>query len=70
MVTSIDELDWYSASYEGLGDLYEDLLERNASEKKSGAGQYFTPRPLIDCMVELIKPQAGELTQDPVAGTG
>jgi type I restriction enzyme M protein len=70
LVTSIDELDWYSAKEEGLGDLYEDLLERNASEKKSGAGQYFTPRPLIDCMVELIKPQAGELTQDPAAGTG
>jgi type I restriction enzyme M protein len=70
LVQSIDELDWYSAKEEGLGDLYEDLLERNASEKKSGAGQYFTPRPLIDCMVELIKPQPGELVQDPAAGTG
>ncbi|WP_341531829.1 N-6 DNA methylase (plasmid) [Nostoc sp. UHCC 0302] len=70
LVKSIDELDWYSAKEEGLGDLYEGLLERNASEKKSGAGQYFTPRPLIDCMVELIKPQAGELVQDPAAGTG
>lgn len=70
LVQSIDELDWYSAKEEGLGDLYEGLLEKNASEKKSGAGQYFTPRPLIDCMVELIKPQAGELVQDPAAGTG
>ncbi|MBW4513374.1 MAG: type I restriction-modification system subunit M [Scytonematopsis contorta HA4267-MV1] len=70
LVKSIDELDWYSAKEEGLGDLYEGLLEKNASEKKSGAGQYFTPRPLIDCMVELIKPQPGELTQDPAAGTG
>jgi type I restriction enzyme M protein len=70
LVKSIDELDWYSAKSEGLGDLYEGLLEKNASEKKSGAGQYFTPRPLIDCMVELIKPQAGELVQDPAAGTG
>jgi type I restriction enzyme M protein len=70
LVKSIDELDWYSAKEEGLGDLYEGLLEKNASEKKSGAGQYFTPRPLIDCMVELIKPQAGELVQDPAAGTG
>ena len=51
-------------------DLYEGLLEKNASEKKSGAGQYFTPRPLIDCMVALIKPQPGELIQDPAAGTG
>jgi type I restriction enzyme M protein len=47
LVTDIDKLDWYSAKEEGLGDLYEGLLEKNASEKKSGAGQYFTPRPLI-----------------------
>jgi len=70
LVQSIDELDWYSAKEEGLGDLYEGLLEKNASEKKSGAGQYFTPRPLIDCMVALIQPQPGERVQDPAAGTG
>ncbi|MBR8832119.1 MAG: Type I restriction enzyme EcoKI M protein (plasmid) [Chroococcopsis gigantea SAG 12.99] len=70
LVNSIDALDWYSAKEEGLGDLYEGLLEKNASEKKSGAGQYFTPRPLIDCMVSLMKPQPGELIQDPAAGTG
>jgi type I restriction enzyme M protein len=69
LVDSIDELDWYSAKTEGLGDLYEGLLEKNAGEKKSGAGQYFTPRPLIDSMVHLIQPQAGELIQDPAAGT-
>lgn len=70
LVTAINELDWYSARQEGLGDLYEGLLEKNASEKKSGAGQYFTPRPLIECMVSLMKPQPGELVQDPAAGTG
>lgn len=70
LVKDIDQLDWYSARQEGLGDMYEGLLERNANEKKSGAGQYFTPRPLIDCMVALIKPQAGELVQDPALGTG
>ncbi|OUC13583.1 MAG: SAM-dependent methyltransferase [Alkalinema sp. CACIAM 70d] len=70
LVQSLDELDWYSAKEEGLGDLYEGLLEKNASEKKSGAGQYFTPRPLIDCMVALMQPQPGELVQDPAAGTG
>ncbi len=53
-----------------MGKLYEGLLEKNAAEKKSGAGQYFTPRPLIQSIVSLVKPQAGEVIQDPAAGTG
>jgi len=69
LIKSIDSIDWYSAQRDGLGDLYEGLLEKNASETKSGAGQYFTPRPLIDCIVALINPQAGETVQDPAAGT-
>lgn len=69
LITSIDELDWYSAREEGLGNLYEGLLEKNANEKKSGAGQYFTPRPLIDVMTKLIKPQPGERCNDPACGT-
>lgn len=69
LTTTIDALDWFSAREEGLGELYEGLLEKNAAEKKSGAGQYFTPRPLIDCIVRLMKPQAGEVIQDPAAGT-
>ena len=70
LTSDIDQLDWFSAREEGLGKLYEGLLEKNAAEKKSGAGQYFTPRPLIDCMVRLMKPQPGEVIQDPAAGTG
>lgn len=70
IVENIDQLEWHDAKREGLGDLYEGLLERNANEKKSGAGQYFTPRPLIDSIVSLIKPKAGEVVQDPAAGTG
>jgi type I restriction enzyme M protein len=70
LTTAIDQLDWYSAREEGLGDLYEGLLEKNAAEKKSGAGQYFTPRPLIDCIVRLMQPHPGEVIQDPAAGTG
>lgn len=70
LTTAIGDLDWFSARDEGLGNLYEGLLEKNASDKKSGAGQYFTPRPLIDCIVRLMKPQPGEVVQDPAAGTG
>ena len=69
IITSIDGLDWYSAKEEGLGNLYEGLLEKNAGEKKSGAGQYFTPRVLIDIMVKLVDPQPGELCNDPACGT-
>lgn len=69
IITSIDALDWYSAKEEGLGNLYEGLLEKNANEKKSGAGQYFTPRVLIDVMTKLIAPQPGELCNDPACGT-
>jgi len=70
LTDAIDKLDWFSAREEGLGNLYEGLLEKNAAEKKSGAGQYFTPRPLIDCIVRLMQPQPGEIVQDPAAGTG
>ncbi|PEQ90729.1 SAM-dependent methyltransferase [Bacillus sp. AFS006103] len=69
IIKSIDALDWYNAKEEGLGNLYEGLLEKNAGEKKSGAGQYFTPRVLIDVMVQLIDPKIGEHCADPAAGT-
>ncbi len=69
IIKDIDALDWYSAKEEGLGDLYEGLLEKNANETKSGAGQYFTPRVLIDVMVELMDPKKGERCNDPAAGT-
>lgn len=70
LVSELDKLDWYSARQEGLGDLYEGLLEKNANEKKSGAGQYFTPRVLIDSMVAVMKPTLDDIIQDPAAGTG
>jgi type I restriction enzyme M protein len=70
LVSEIDKLDWYSARQEGLGDLYEGLLQKNAEEKKSGAGQYFTPRPLIDSMVAVMQPTIEDVIQDPAAGTG
>ena len=69
IISTIDGLDWFSAREEGLGNLYEGLLEKNANEKKSGAGQYFTPRVLIDVMTRLMKPQPGERCNDPACGT-
>ncbi|MGE0131344.1 MAG: N-6 DNA methylase [Blastocatellales bacterium] len=70
LVAEIDKLDWYSQDKEQMGDLYEGLLQKNADEKKSGAGQYFTPRPLIDAMVAVMKPTLDDIIQDPAAGTG
>jgi type I restriction enzyme M protein len=70
LITTIDNVDWYAAEEDGLGDLYEGLLEKTTSERKSKAGQYFTPRPLIDTIIELVQPKVGEIIQDPAAGTG
>ena len=69
MIKTLDQIDWFSVQEDGLGDLYEGLLEKNATETKSGAGQYFTPRALIDSIVRCVKPQPGEIIQDPAAGT-
>jgi len=70
LITQIDLIDWYNESErDTMGQIYEDLLERNANEKRSGAGQYFTPRPLIKVMIELLAPQLGERWNDPACGT-
>ena len=52
------------------GDAYEGLLEKNAQDTKSGAGQYFTPRPLIQAMVDAVQPKPKETLCDPACGTG
>ncbi|MBY7701268.1 class I SAM-dependent DNA methyltransferase [Vibrio harveyi] len=70
IIKRFDEIKgWFSDKSDGLGNLYEGLLDKNANETKSGAGQYFTPRALINSMVRCIKPQPGEVIQDPAAGT-
>ncbi len=70
LVSSIDAIDWFDdVEQDKIATIYEELLERNAGEKKSGAGQYFTPRPLINIMVELMAPKLGERWNDPAAGT-
>ena len=69
LITAFDGLDWFSIKEDGLGDLYEGLLEKNATETKSGAGQYFTPRPLINSIVRCVQPKFDEVIQDPACGT-
>jgi len=69
LIKTLDQIDWFSAQKDGLGDLYEGLLEKNANETKSGAGQYFTPRALINSMVRCMRPKPREIIQDPAAGT-
>ena len=70
IVDLIDKEDWSTMSADVKGDAYEGLLEKNAQDTKSGAGQYFTPRPLIAAMVEAIAPKSGETICDPACGTG
>jgi type I restriction enzyme M protein len=65
----INNETWLSLDTDVKGDAYEGLLERNAQDTKGGAGQYFTPRPLIDAIVDCIRPQPGETIHDPAAGT-
>ncbi len=70
VVSLIDAETWIGIGVDVKGAIYEGLLEKNASEVKSGAGQYFTPRPLINAMVTLIDPRIGETVHDPACGTG
>lgn len=70
LIMQIDSIGWLSESRNSFGDLYEGILERNAEEAKRGAGQYFTPRVLVDVIVDLLQPVEGEVVQDPAAGTG
>lgn len=70
LVSLIDAETWTGLNVDVKAEIYEGLLERNAQDTKSGAGQYFTPRPLIQAMVEVIQPQPSETICDPAAGTG
>ncbi len=71
VVSLIDkEGPWIGIGVDVKGEIYEGLLERNASEVKSGAGQYFTPRPVIETIVKCVNPKIGETVSDPACGTG
>ena len=70
VITMIDGEDWLGMDVDVKGAIYEGILEKNGQDKKSGAGQYFTPRPLIKAMVDCIRPKIGETVCDPACGTG
>lgn len=70
IVQMIDKENWVSMSSDVKGEIYEGLLQKNAEDVKSGAGQYFTPRPLINAMVRCIKPEPMKTIADPCCGTG
>ncbi|MCD6389643.1 MAG: SAM-dependent DNA methyltransferase [Desulfobulbaceae bacterium] len=70
LVDLIGKENWSVMSADVKGDAYEGLLEKNAQDTKSGAGQYFTPRPLIRAMIDVIQPKPGEKVCDPACGTG
>ena len=70
LIDMVDDTDWVMLGADVKGDIYEGLLEKNAEDTKSGAGQYFTPRALIRAMVECIRPEPGKTVADPASGTG
>ena len=70
LIDMIDKEQWTLMGADVKGKIYEGLLEKNAEDTKSGAGQYFTPRPLIKAMVACIRPEPGKTIADPACGTG
>ena len=70
LIDMIDDTEWVTMGADVKGDIYEGLLEKNAEDTKSGAGQYFTPRALIRAMVDCVRPEPGKTIADPACGTG
>lgn len=70
LIEMINETEWVTMGADVKGDIYEGILERNAEDTKSGAGQYFTPRALIKVMVECVRPEPNKTIADPACGTG
>lgn len=69
LIGMLDEINWSNVDGDLKGSIYEGILDKNGQDKKSGAGQYFTPRPLIKAMVDVTRPQIGERVCDPACGT-
>ncbi|WP_148244420.1 N-6 DNA methylase [Enterobacter asburiae] len=70
VVDGISKIAWHQVGKDGFGDLYSGLIDKSAQDSRSGAGQYFTPRPLVESIIRLIQPTVDELIQDPATGSG
>ena len=70
VIEMVSEENWYMMEGDFKGAVYESILEKNGQDKKSGAGQYFTPRALIQTIVEVVDPKITETVADPACGTG
>lgn len=70
VIDLVDKTNWTMLDADAKGDIYEGILEKNAEDTKSGAGQYFTPRALIQAMVACVRPEPGKSIADPACGTG
>ena len=70
VINMIDDIRWTRLTEDVKGEIYESLLERIAQDTKSGAGQYFTPRSLINTIVKCVQPQLGKVIADPCCGSG
>lgn len=70
VIDGISKIDWHKVDHDGFGDIYSGLIDKSAQDTRSGAGQYFTPRPLVDAIVRLMQPAVGEQIQDPSVGSG
>lgn len=70
VINGISEIEWHQIGKDGFGDLYSGLIDKSAQDTRSGAGQYFTPRSLVNSIIRLIQPNLGDLIQDPATGSG
>lgn len=70
VIDGISEIEWHQVGKDRFGDLYSGLIDKSAQDTRSGAGQYFTPRSLINSIIRLIQPNLGDLIQDPATGSG
>lgn len=70
VIDGISKIEWHQVGKDSFGDLYSGLIDKSAQDTRSGAGQYFTPRSLVNSIIRLVQPNLGNLIQDPATGSG